>query len=258
MTADYDRGRWIFLDTETTGKNEGAGDACIGHRIIEIGAIEVIDRKFTGKSYQVFMNPERPVDEGAFKVHGISDEMLKDKPKFAELAQEFIDFVKGSKLIIHNAKFDVGFLDQEFRFADIKQEGSENFLTVEQLCEVEDSIRTARTLLPGHTRYNLDFLCKILNVDTSERTLHGALLDAKLLGMMYLSLTGGQNKLDFQNAMAAVSSSGDEQDGISKISDAAGLVVIRATAEELAEHEKKLASLSKKCHPNWTEYYFEE
>ena len=173
--------RWVFLDTETTGKSEN-GPAHTGHRVIEIGAVEVYDRNFTGKEYRQFLNPEMKIDAEAMQVHGITDEFVADKPLFKDVAQEFVEFVRGSELIIHNAKFDVGFLNQELAMAGREEK-------IETLCTVVDSYAEARKLRPGHARYSLDALCEIFNIDNSNRTQHGALLDAKLLAEMYLALT---------------------------------------------------------------------
>jgi DNA polymerase-3 subunit epsilon len=173
--------RQIILDTETTGMEHREG-----HRIIEIGCVEMIERRLTGRNFHVYINPERPVDAGALEVHGITDEFLSDKPKFAAIAEEFVDFVRGSEVIIHNASFDVGFLNAELA----RLEGELN-LEIESIAEVLDTLVLARELHPGQ-RVNLDALCKRYDVDHSNRDLHGALLDAELLAEVYLAMTGGQ------------------------------------------------------------------
>ncbi len=174
--------RQIVLDTETTGL-----DPSSGHRVIEIGCIELVNRKFTGKNLHLYLNPEREVDEGAYRVHGISNEFLKDKPVFKNIAKQFIDFISDSQLIIHNAPFDVGFLNSELSL--IKHNKS-----LTQLCDILDTLVLAREKHPGQ-RNNLDALCKRYNVNNSNRKLHGALLDAEILAFVYLAMTGGQTEL---------------------------------------------------------------
>ncbi|MBO5566330.1 MAG: DNA polymerase III subunit epsilon [Succinivibrio sp.] len=182
--------RQIALDTETTGMNEAGGDDVVGdHRIIEIGCVEIVDRKITGRSMQVFLNPDREVSAGAIKVHGITNDFLADKPHFKDVAGDFIDFITGAELLIHNARFDVSFIDSEFRIAGIKEKTA-------QLCNVTDTIKVATEKCPGH-QVNLDNLCKIYGIDSSARTMHGALLDAELLAEVYLAMTGGQTSFDF-------------------------------------------------------------
>jgi DNA polymerase-3 subunit epsilon len=233
--------RWVFLDTETTGKND-KGPTHLGHRVIEIGAVEVIDRNFTGREYQQFLNPEMKIDEEAMKVHGITDEYVADKPLFKDIAQEFISFVEGSVLIIHNAKFDVGFLDQEFALAGLE-------VKLGEICQIVDSYAEARRLRPGHAKYSLDALCEIFNIDTSCRTQHGALLDASLLADMYLAMTGGQRSLNFG---ADDESSGKKAGGIQH----GPLKVIHASPAELEAHEEKLKNMMKKGKPdNWHTYW---
>ena len=160
--------RQVALDTETTGKSD---DGTPGeHRIIEVGCVEIIDRKLTGRTLQLYVNPERPVDEEAFQVHGISNEFLADKPKFAEVANQLIDFIRGSELLIHNAKFDVGFMDKEWQLLGLSE-------TTTDMATVVDTVALAMQLCPGH-QVNLDNLCNLYDVDKSARTVHGALLDA--------------------------------------------------------------------------------
>ena len=179
--------RQVALDTETTGKSD---DGTPGeHRIIEVGCVEIIDRKITGRNLQLYVNPGRHVDDEAFKVHGISDEFLADKPNFEDVAHELIDFIRGSELLIHNAKFDVGFMDKEWMLMGLNEKTSE-------MANVVDTVSLAMKLCPGH-QVNLDNLCNIYEVDRSSRTLHGALLDAQILAEVYLVLTGGQDSLNF-------------------------------------------------------------
>ncbi len=179
--------RQVALDTETTGKSDDGtpGD----HRIIEVGCVEIIDRKITGRQLQLYVNPERPVDEEAFNVHGISNEFLADKPLFSQVASELIDFIRGSELLIHNAKFDVGFMDKEWLLLGLNERTSD-------MVTVVDTVSLAMKLCPGH-QVNLDNLCNLYDVDKSARTMHGALLDAQILAEVYLAMTGGQRSINF-------------------------------------------------------------
>lgn len=183
--------RQIVLDTETTGIGHEKG-----HRIIEIGCIELIDRKFTNRHFHVYLNPERAVDEGAFKVHGISNHFLQDKPLFKDVLSDFLDFVNDAELIIHNAPFDVGFLNAELKLA--------NWPThLQKHCRIFDTLDYARKKHPGQ-RNSLDALCKRYEIDNSNRDLHGALLDAEILAWVYLAMTGGQASLfGEENAVAS-------------------------------------------------------
>ena len=178
--------RQIVLDTETTGMNQ-LGAHYEGHGIIEIGAVELVNRRYTGNNFHIYINPNRPVDPEAIKVHGITDEMLADKPEFKAVAQEFLDYIKGAELLIHNAPFDVGFMDYEFRKIGLDVKTTD-------VCVVTDTLQMARQMYPGK-RNNLDALCDRLGIDNSKRTLHGALLDAEILADVYLSMTGGQTSL---------------------------------------------------------------
>ncbi len=179
--------RQIFLDTETTGKSDDGGPG--DHRIIEVGCVEVVDRRFTGRTLQLYINPERPVDEEAVGVHGITDEFLKDKPVFAQVAPKLIDFIKGAELLIHNAKFDTSFLDKEWQLLGFKER-------TKDLCSITDTVALARKINPNN-QANLDNLCHIYDIDNSRRTQHGALLDAQLLAEVYLAMTGGQSSINF-------------------------------------------------------------
>lgn len=174
--------RQIALDTETTGIGHE-----LGHRIIEIGCVELINRRLTGQTYHVYLNPCRLVDEGAFRVHGISDHFLKDKPEFKTVFDEFLTFIDNSELIIHNAAFDLGFLNAELKRVNYRQ-------NLEQICSVVDTLLVARKKHPGQ-RNNLDALCKRYDIDNTHRQLHGALLDAQILAQLYLAMTGGQTDL---------------------------------------------------------------
>ncbi|GAA5316588.1 MAG: DNA polymerase III subunit epsilon [Candidatus Pelagadaptatus aseana] len=229
--------RQIVLDTETTGLEPSQG-----HRIIEIGCVELVNRKLTGRHYHQYIQPQREVDEGAIAVHGISNEFLADKPVFSQIAREFLDFVNGAELVIHNAPFDVGFINHEFNLL-----GASDFQPIENYCGVVDTLVMARQKRPGQ-KNNLDALCKHYGVDNSQRDLHGALLDAEILADVYLYMTGGQRNL----LLAGDSDDESEADAGS----AGGLVqrlnvsrpalkVVTATAEEVELHNNKLASLDK-------------
>ena len=227
--------RQVVLDTETTGMNM-TGQPQIGHNIIEIGAVEVINRRLTGRTFHVYIKPPREVDEEAIRVHGITNEFLQDKPVFAEIADDFLDFIKGAELIIHNAPFDVAFMDQEFSY--LKNPPPKTA----EMCTVTDSLQLARKMYPGK-RNNLDALCDRLGIDNSKRVLHGALLDAEILADVFLMMTGGQIALlvDEENTTAQI---GEE---VVKMSyDLSNAVVLNASDEELNAHETFLALIEKK------------
>lgn len=181
--------RQIFFDTETTGIKPP------DHRVIEIGCVEVINRKLTGNHFHVYINPQREVDEGAFRVHGLSYDQLKDKPLFEEVADEFIEFVKGAEILAHNAPFDVGFLNSEFKHIN-------KTISLESLGQITDTLKIARQLRPRQ-RNSLDALCQFYGVENSHRKLHGALLDAELLANMYLKMTAGQHHLELKSTLAS-------------------------------------------------------
>lgn len=175
--------RQIVLDTETTGL-----EVSLGHRIIEIGCVELLDRRVTGNHWHYYFNPEREIDAGAYEVHGISNEFLQDKHRFAELAEDFYEYVRGAELIIHNAAFDVGFLNHEMTLLQASHQ------PLEEICSLLDTLLLARQKHPGQ-KNNLDALCKRYDIDNSQRSLHGALLDARILADVYLAMTGGQTSL---------------------------------------------------------------
>jgi DNA polymerase-3 subunit epsilon len=217
--------RQIVLDTETTGLDHRTGD-----RVIEIGCVEMLGRKLTGQRFHVYLNPERPVDPGAVAVHGLSDEFLADKPKFASVVQDFVDFVRDGQLVIHNAAFDVGFLNNELALL-----GREK---LDQICSgVTDTLRMARDLRPGR-KNSLDALCNEFGIDNSGREYHGALLDAELLAEVYLAMTRGQNSLEMEFDAPVVNTR-------SKQVQRVPLVVLAATAEEQADHHRVLAEIAK-------------
>lgn len=231
--------RQVVLDTETTGMNM-MGQPQIGHNIIEIGAVEVINRRLTGRTFHVYIKPPREVDEEAIRVHGITNEFLQDKPVFAEIADDFLAFIKGAELIIHNAPFDVAFMDQEFSY--LKDPPPKTA----EMCTVTDSLQLARKMYPGK-RNNLDALCDRLGIDNSKRVLHGALLDAEILADVFLMMTGGQIALlvDEENTTAQI---GEE---VVKVSyDLSNAVVLNASDEELNAHETFLALIEKKSKGN--------
>jgi DNA polymerase-3 subunit epsilon len=219
------------LDTETTGLNARLGD-----RVIEIGCIEVLSRRITDNRFHRYVNPERKSEEGAARVHGISDEFLADKPKFPEVAREFLDYVRGAEVVIHNAGFDLEFLDLELERAGLGK-------FAEHVAGVVDSLALARELHPGK-RNSLDALCERYGVANAHRALHGALLDARLLAEVYLAMTRGQESLvmdlDTPAELAAAAAE----------IDVAKLFVLRATPEELKAHEKYLDGLAKEAGGN--------
>ena len=215
--------RQIVLDTETTGI-----DPKEGHRIIEIGCVEVVNRRLTGNHFHVYINPGRHIEQEAIEVHGITNEFLADKPTFSQVAQEFVSFIKGAQLVIHNAPFDVGFMDHEFGM-----EASTKGVITNQICDVLDTLTLARQMHPGQ-KNNLDALCKRYGIDNSHRTLHGALLDAEILADVYLLMTGGQTKLK----LASSSGSDADSTAIRRINRSANkLKVIKASADEITQHE---------------------
>jgi DNA polymerase-3 subunit epsilon len=224
-------GRQIVLDTETTGLDPAAG-----HRIIEIGALELVNRRPTGTRFHRYLNPEREIDEGAIEVHGITNEDLADKPLFADVAEEFVTFVRGAELVIHNAPFDVGFLD-----AELKRLGSQ-WGPIASLCGICDTLQLARSKHPGQ-KNNLDALCRRYEVDNSQRELHGALLDAEILTDVYLAMTGGQATLSLDGSREG----GAVEDRVLRPldPDRPPLPVLRANASELAAHGSRLAAIDK-------------
>jgi DNA polymerase-3 subunit epsilon len=222
--------RQVVLDTETTGINPK-----LGHRIIEIGCVELIDRKLTGNHYHVYINPERLVEEEAIGIHGITNEFLADKPLFKDIAQPFYDYIKGSELVIHNAPFDVGFMNTEFNLLVDK------IPPVEKYCGVLDTLAMARKKHPGQ-KNNLDALCKRYGINNSHRDLHGALLDAEILADVYLLLSGGQTNLSLDKEGAG----GTGVSSIRRLSSSRmPLSVIRANDQELQEHDVNIASVRK-------------
>ncbi len=223
--------RQVILDTETTGL-----ELKLGHRVIEIGCVELVNRRRTARTLHHYLQPDRDIDPGAQEVHGISIEMLQDKPRFSEIAGDFLGFIAGAELVIHNADFDVGFLNAELRRTGRLP------ATVTEVCRVVDTLALARRLHPGQ-RNSLDALCKRYSIDNSGREYHGALLDAQLLADVYLAMTGGQATLSLDRNSAEA---GGQTSALRPI-DRSGLNlrVIRATPEELAEHEQHLQLIDK-------------
>ena len=232
--------RQIILDTETTGLEPSEG-----HRIIEIGCVELINRRASNNRYQQYINPGREIDQGAMEVHGITNEMLTDKPKFADIAKDLLEFIKDAELIIHNAPFDIGFLNNEL---SVMANGKAP-LRVEDFCTVVDTLKLARGMHPGQ-KNDLDSLCRRYNVDNSHRTLHGALLDAEILADVYLAMTGGQTGL-FEDTHShlknATATNVVTPSDIRRLDpNRPKLPVIPASAEELAAHQAWLEELDKK------------
>ena len=221
--------RQIVLDTETTGLELG-----FDHRIIEIGCVELINRRHTGRNFHRYLCPDREIDYGARNVHGITNEFLVNQPRFAQIAEEFLQFVAGAELVIHNAPFDVGFLDMELR----RLEGTRSPMNA--LCTVLDTLVLARQMHPGQ-RNSLDALCKRYSIDNSHRELHGALLDARILADVYLAMTGGQGALILGGAETT------GQIRVQPIPRAVRaevpLLIVRASAEEIEAHERFLRTI---------------
>jgi DNA polymerase-3 subunit epsilon len=224
--------RQIILDTETTGINP-----LDGHRIVEIGCVEMYNRRLTGNNFHVYLNPDRFMDQEVINIHGITNEFVADKPRFREIAQQFFDYIKGAELVIHNAAFDVGFINHEFGLLKPAQP------KVDSICAVLDTLALARDLHPGQ-KNNLDALCRRYDVNNSHRTFHGALLDAEILADVYLAMTGGQVSLNL-----ATQNEGEQQHSTVQ---QVGLVrrgvlnVVLADVDEIAAHEKRLDLVQKK------------
>ncbi|MDO7900500.1 DNA polymerase III subunit epsilon [Pseudomonas sp. K1(2024)] len=232
---DQQNTRLIVLDTETTGMPVSEG-----HRIIEIGCVEVIGRRLTGRNFHVYLQPDRESDEGAIGVHGITDTFLLDKPRFADVAEEFFDYIKGAQLVIHNAAFDVGFINNEFALL-----GQDDRADIAQHCSILDTLMMARARHPGQ-RNSLDALCKRYGIDNSGRDLHGALLDSQLLADVYLAMTGGQTSLSLAGQ------GGEEDDGQGRSGSEIRRIVGRQTGRvvmasdgELQAHAERLAAIAK-------------
>ncbi len=226
--------RLIVLDTETTGLEVNQG-----HRIIEIGCVELVNRRLTGNHFHRYINPQREVDQGAIEVHGLTNEFLADKPLFAQVAAEFLDFVRGAELVIHNAPFDIGFLDAELKRLDDSHSG------LQSICSVTDTLVMARARHPGQ-RNNLDALCNRYTVDNSQRDLHGALLDAEILADVYLAMTGGQTAFQLADHGPGEGEGSGRSEGIRRLpAQRPALAVPRAGADDLAAHEAQLEAIAR-------------
>ncbi len=228
---EIDSKRQIVLDTETTGLEPSQG-----HRIIEIGCVELINRRLTGNNFHVYLQPDREIDEAAIEIHGITNEFLADKPHFKDIAIQLLDFLEGSEVIIHNAPFDVGFIDSELSRMSVDQR-------MESVCDILDTLTMARKMHPGQ-RNSLDALCSRYEIDNTRRTKHGALLDSEILADVFLAMTGGQKKLTLEDE--------DEVDkagtfnGIKRMPEnRSKLPVFFATEEEVKQHEARLDSMEK-------------
>lgn len=227
--------RQIILDTETTGIEISAGN-----RLIEIGCVEMINRKFTGNHYHQYVNPQYQVEEGAYAVHGISNDFLADKPLFSDIVDDFMAYIDGAELVIHNAPFDLGFINNEFKLTGSRYQPIENY------CSIIDTLDLARKKHPGQ-RNSLDALCRRYGIDNSHRVLHGALLDSEILADVYLLITGGQTGLalggdDSENSAAV--------EPIRRLTNAAGLTQLNAQATELQSHQQYIDFLNNKSGGN--------
>ncbi|WWO99419.1 MAG: DNA polymerase III subunit epsilon [Candidatus Dasytiphilus stammeri] len=222
--------RQIVLDIETSGINK-QGYPYEGHRIIEIGALEILQRSLTGNNFHVYLNPNRSIDQEALIIHGITEEFLLDKPTFNQIFQDFINYISGTELIIHNASFDISFLNHELNLLDL------NIPPIESICKITDTLLLARKIFPAK-RNSLDRLCTRYKIDNSKRKLHGALLDAKILAEVYLAMTGGQSSLDL---------SIEEKSVVKNVTQKTkSLKVIKANKEELRAHQLYLELLINK------------
>lgn len=232
--------RQIVLDTETTGL-----DTKSGHRVIEIGATEIVNRRLTGRVFHRYLNPDRAIDEGAIAVHGIRNEQLVNEPRFPDVANELMEFLAGAELVIHNASFDIGFLDNELRLMKHAQP------ELRKHCDVLDTLTLARERHPGQ-RNTLDALCKRYYIDNSKRDLHGALLDANLLAEVYLAMTGGQSSLGLEAEDASVV---EERQTARLVSAevSAKLKVFQVSADDITMHDKMMQKIQSRCdgEPVW-------
>lgn len=230
--------RQVVLDTETTGLNPAEG-----HRIIEIGCVELINRRLTGNNYHQYLQPDREIDAEAIDVHGITNEFLSDKPRFSDTVDDFIDYINGAELIIHNAAFDVGFINNELGML-----GAE--FKVEDRCQILDTLKLARQMYPGQ-RASLDALCKRLGIENSHRTLHGALLDSEILADVYLIMTGGQNDLLLEAPKSETQALNSFS--ISSKNKKLNMKVIKADEAELSHHDQWLGKMRQKDGCLWPE-----
>jgi len=235
MSKQSSNNRQIVLDTETTGL-----DPKTGHRVIEVGCVELRERRLTGNNLHLYLQPDRDIDHQAMEVHGITNEFLADKPRFAEIAEELKAYLTGAELLIHNAPFDVGFLESEFAIV-----GDEFALS--SICKVTDTLAMARKMYPGQ-RNSLDALCKRLGVSNGHRTLHGALLDSEILSDVYLTMTGGQTAL----VLDAERSTSEAENHVVVALETDSLIVVQANESELAAHDAWLSKLEGQGSCVWT------
>lgn len=237
--------RQVILDTETTGMNK-FGAPYEGHRVIEIGAVEIIDRRLTGEKFHVYLRPDRVIELEAFRVHGISDKFLENQPDFSDIVEKFLSFIKNSELIMHNAAFDLGFLNNELKMFDVRCE------RIESYCKIIDTLKLARKIFPGQ-RNNLDALCERYSINRDKRGLHNALIDAQLLAYVFLSMTGGQTRIKFTDnikpkiSYKVVNNKMKESHTteISCLNSMMALKVIQADEEEKISHEECLDFMQK-------------
>lgn len=224
--------RQIVLDTETTGLEPSQG-----HRIIEIGCVELVERRLTGNNFHMYLQPDREIDAAAIEVHGITNEFLADKPRFADVVDDFMNYLDGAQLIIHNAPFDVGFIDAELTAAG-------GYGSLGEYCDVLDTLVMARQKHPGQ-RNSLDALCGRYDIDNSRRDKHGALLDSEILAEVYLAMTGGQTALILESGNSAADSNGDAN-GIRRLTgDRSALMVVKPSDDELVLHRQRLEAIGK-------------
>jgi len=224
--------RQIVLDTETTGLEPKEG-----HRIIEIGCVEMVDRKLTGNNFHQYLQPDREIDAGAIEVHGITNEFLADKPRFEDMVEDFVSYVQGAQLVIHNAPFDIGFINHELKLCEYGTQAAD-------LCSVLDTLAMARKIHAGQ-KNNLDALCKRYEIDNTHRELHGALLDAEILADVYLAMTGGQVTLSLGGDTDSGNGVGQVEQIRRFAEDRPRLRVIRADSEETAQHQARLEAIAK-------------
>lgn len=224
--------RQLILDTETTGL-----DPQQGHRLIEIGCIELIDRQVTGRNFHSYLQPDREIDAEAIAVHGITNEFLQDKPRFKQVVPELMEYLRGAELIIHNAPFDVGFIENELRLVEFPTK------RLSEICSITDTLVMARNMYPGQ-RNSLDALCKRYEIDNSDRHFHGALLDARILADVYLAMTGGQVSMVLETTLDSWGGGSAAGKGLSHL-DLSQLRVVKANADELVAHEERLAAITK-------------
>ncbi|GAD78316.1 DNA polymerase III subunit epsilon [Vibrio ezurae] len=235
MNTSNNSRRIVVLDTETTGMNREGGPTYLGHRIIEIGAVEIVNRKLTGRHFHVYIKPDREIQPDAIAVHGITDEFLLDKPEYKDVHQEFLEFIDGAELVAHNAPFDVGFMDYEFSKIGASVGKTQDY------CKITDTLAMAKRLPNMPARKNLDSLAKHFTIDISARVLHGALLDAEILADVYLFMTGGQTAIQFGGG----NSEGAAGSTIQRVAEGrAPLRIIQASEEELVAHAERLGLIS--------------